>query len=166
MHLFLHYKLIDKIYTNMKLDELRFFSPEENKATKQKEEAVVQPTGYISATGKIIIPQKSADEVGLNSDNQSFKIGVQENKRKLKSLYFIPASPEEEGTFEMKSSGRNNFIPLGVILDKSGVDFQNNKFTFEINSYQFDENVSGYEIKLDSPIPRTKRAGRKAKSQD
>lgn len=150
----------------MKLDELRFFSPEENIATKVKEEVVVQPTGYISATGKIIIPQKSAEEVGIDSDSRGFKIGMQENKRKLKTLYVIPASGDEEGVFELKSSGRNNFIPLGVILEKSGVDFQNNKFTFEINPYKFDENVIGYELRLDPPTPRTKRAGRKAKSED
>lgn len=149
----------------MKLDDLRFFSPEENKATKLKEEVTVQPTGYISATGKLIIPQKSAEEVGMDSDSRSFKIGVQENKRKLKTLYVVPASEDEEGVFELKSSGRNNFIQLGVILDKSGVDFQNNKYTFEINAYEFDDNVVGYELKLDSPAPRTKRAGRKAKAE-
>jgi hypothetical protein len=149
----------------MKLEDIRFFTPEENKPVKKKEETAQQATGYISATGKVIIPQKSADEVGLNPEGKAFRIGVPENKRKLKSLYVLPTSTDEEGAFEMKESGRNYFIPLGVILENSGVDFQNNKYTFDVNSFQFDNDVTGYELKLNAPTPKTKRAGRKPKSE-
>lgn len=147
----------------MKLEDLRFFSPEENKPVKKKEEVVQQPSGYISATGKVIIPQKSANEVGLNPEGKAFRVGVPDNKRKLKSLYILPASADEEGVFEMKESGRNYFIPLGVILENSGLDFQNNKYSFDINTLKFDNNVNGYELKLNAPTPKTKRAGRKPK---
>lgn len=149
----------------MKIPEIRFFSPEENKATKAKEESVVQPTGYISATGKIIITQSTADEIGLKPSESAFRVGMPENKRKLKSLFVLPAPKGEEGVFEMSESGRNYFLPLGVILENSGVDFRNNKYTFDINTFEYEEGVTGYELKLNTPVPKTKRAGRKQKSE-
>lgn len=149
----------------MKVKNLRFLSPEENIAVKKKDESTSQPSGYISGTGKLIIPQKAADEVGMSADNAAFKIGVQENKRKLKSLYLVPASGDEEGAFEMKNSGRNNFIALGVILENNGVEFQTNKYTFDIDTFEYEQGVKGYELKLNDPTPKTKRAGRKSKSE-
>lgn len=153
----------------MNLDDIRFFSPQENKAerkTRVKEESDTPATGYISATGKVIIPQKAAEEVGLNTEHTTYMVGTQQNKRKLKSLYVIPATGDVEGTFEMQSSGRNNFISLGVILEKSGVDYQNNKYTFEISPFVYGDDVKGVELKMDKPTPKTKRAGRKPKNQD
>ncbi len=153
----------------MNLDDIRFFSPQENKAEKQakvKEETDAPATGYISATGKVIIPQKAAQEVGLNTEHTTYMVGTQQNKRKLKSLYVVPASGHTEGAFQMQSSGRNNFISLGVILEKSGLDYQNNKYTFEISPFVFGDDIKGIELKLNKPTPKTKRAGRKSKNQD
>ncbi len=153
----------------MNLEDIRFFSPKENKATRKprsKAESNDATTGYITGTGKVIIPQKSADEVGIESENATFMVGMQQNKRKLKSLYIVPASDDQEGTFEMKNSGRNNFIALGVILEKNGLDFQNNKYTFDINPFNFDGDVTGFELKLNTPTPKTKKPGRKPKAQD
>ena len=153
----------------MNLDDIRFFSPQENKAerkTRAKEETETQATGYISGTGKVIIPQKAAEEVGLNTEHTTYMVGTQQNKRKLKSLYVIPASGQTEGAFEMQSSGRNNFISLGIILEKSGLDYQNNKYTFDINPYVFGDDIKGVELKLNKPTAKAKRAGRKPKNQD
>lgn len=153
----------------MNLDDIRFFSPQENKAERKartKAEADTQATGYISATGKVIIPQKTAEEVGLDTGHTTYMVGTQQNKRKLKSLYVIPASGDVEGTFEMQSSGRNNFIPLGVILEKSGVDYQNSKYTFDVSPFVYGDNIKGVELKLNAPTPKAKRAGRKRKNQD
>lgn len=153
----------------MNLDDIRFFSPQENKAerkAKAKEETGDPSTGYISATGKVIIPQKAAEEVGLDTSHTTYMVGTQQNKRKLKSLYVIPASGHTEGAFEMQSSGRNNFIALSVILEKNGVDFQNNKYTFEVTPLVVGDDIKGVELKLNSPTPKTKRAGRKPKNQD
>lgn len=153
----------------MNLDDIRFFSPQENKAerkTKVKEESGEPATGYISSTGKVIIPQKAAEEVGLNTSHTTYMVGTEQNKRKLKSLYVVPASGHTEGAFEMVSSGRNNFIALGVILEKSGLDYQNNKYTFEISSFVLGDDIKGIELKLNKPTAKTKRAGRKAKNQD
>lgn len=153
----------------MNLEEIRFFNPKENKADRKartKSETNDPTTGYITSTGKVIIPQKSAEEVGMNADHTTFMVGMQQNKRKLKSLYIVPATNDHEGSFEMKSSGRNNFIDLGVILEKNGLDFQNNKYTFDINPFNFDGDVNGYELKLNTPTPKTKKPGRKAKAQE
>ena len=152
----------------MNLDDIRFFTPQENKAerkTKVKEELGAPATGYISGTGKVIIPQKAAEEIGLNTAHTTYMVGTQQNKRKLKSLYIIPASGDTQGTFEMQSSGRNNFIGLSVILEKNGVDYQNNKYTFEVAPFVFGDDIKGVELKLNSPVAKTKRAGRKPKNQ-
>lgn len=152
----------------MNLEEIRFFSPKENKADRKprtKSETNDPTTGYITSTGKVIIPQKSAEEVGMNAGHTTFMVGMQQNKRKLKSLYIVPATNDHEGSFEMKSSGRNNFIDLGVILVKNGLDYQNNKYTFDINPFNFDGDVTGYELKLNAPTPKTKKSGRKPKVQ-
>lgn len=153
----------------MNLDEIRFFSPQENKSerkAKAKEETGAPATGYISATGKVIIPQKAAEEVGLNTEHTTYMVGTEQNKRKLKSLYVIPASGHTEGAFEMVSSGRNNFISLGVILEKSGLDYQNNKYTFEVSPFVFGDDIKGIELKLNKPTLKAKRAGRKPKNQE
>ena len=68
----------------MNLDDIRFFSPQENKAerkTRTKEDTDTPITGYISATGKVIIPQKAAEEVGLNAEHTTYMVGTQQNKR-------------------------------------------------------------------------------------
>ncbi len=151
----------------MKAKEIRFFSPEENVAPKNKPEAASKSytTGYITSTGKVIIPQKSAEEVGIDPKNSAFMIGMPENKRKLKSLFLVPAPREAEGVFEMEESGRNFYFPLGVILEKGGLDVKNNKYTFDIKSFEYD-GTTAFELKLDAPTPKTKRPGRKPKNQD
>ncbi|WP_373514139.1 hypothetical protein [Persicitalea sp.] len=149
------------------MKEISFFTPEENVAPRKTSEKAEKTytTGYITSTGKVIIPQKSAEEVGIEPQNSAFKIGKPENKRKLKSLFLVPASREEEGVFEMEESGRNFFLPLGPILEKGGLDVQNNKYTFNIKSFDYND-VTAFELKLDSPTSRTKRPGRKAKSEE
>ena len=151
------------------MKDIRFFAPEENVAPRKKRTTSKsdksEVTGYITSTGKVIIPQKSAEEVGLKPEESAFKIGMPENKRKLKSLYLVPTSRGEEGVFEMHESGRNYFLPLGVILEKGGLDVQNKKYTFNINTFQYgDDNKTAFELKLNKPTTKTKRPGRKPKN--
>ncbi len=149
------------------MKEISFFSPEENVAPKKTSEKAAKSytTGYITSTGKVIVPQKSAEEVGIEPQNSAFKIGKPEKKRKLKSLFLVPASREEEGTFEMEESGRNFFISLGPILESSGLDVQKHKYTFDIKPFEYNDSKA-FELKLGAPTPRGKRPGRKSSSEE
>ena len=149
------------------MEEISFFTPEENVAPRKATEKAAKSynTGYITSTGKVIIPQKSAEEAGIEPQNSAFKIGKPEKKRKLKSLFLVPASREEEGVFEMEESGRNFFISLGPILDKSGLDVQNKKYTFDIRPFEYGDSQA-FELKLNTATARGKRPGRKTASQD
>jgi len=149
------------------MKEISFFTPEENVAPRETAEKAPKTytTGYITSTGKIIIPQKSAEEAGIEPQNSAFKVGKPEKKRKLKSLFLVPASREEEGVFEMEESGRNFFISLGPILDKSGLDVQNKKYTFDIKPFEYGDSKA-FELKLGSATARGKRPGRKTTNQE
>jgi len=150
-----------------KMKEISFFSPEENVVPQKTTEKVAKSytTGYITSTGKVIIPQKSAEEAGIEPQNSAFKVGKPEKKRKLKSLFLVPASHQEEGVFEMEESGRNFFLSLGPILDKSGLDVQKHKYTFEIKPFEYGDSTA-FELKLDAPTARGKRPGRKTANEE
>ena len=152
--------------------DLRFFGPEENTKARAKRTTrkPVKVTGYISSGGKLVIPQKSVAQLNVDPDSAAFKIGAEQGKRKIKSLYMIPASSDEAGTFSFAKAAKSYTIPLGVILDKNGIDFANKKYSFTIAPFSFDENVTGYELKFDEPAEKApytgKRRGPKPKNQE
>jgi len=153
----------------MKLKAIKFFSPEENvvQEKKAKSKSKPKPTGYISPAGKLVLPAKTLEELGIESETH-FKIGTQEGKRSLKFLYLIPSS-DTNGTFALVKSGRGSSIPLEIILKKGGIDYANVKYTFVVSLFNYEENVVGYELELSSSEPKApytgKPRGRKRKSE-
>lgn len=151
----------------MKARAIKFFSPEENVSVTKKPQEKQKPTGYISGSGKLVLPPKTLEELGIEPETSRFKIGTQQGKRTLKYLYLIP-STEESGTFSLTRSGRGYSIPLELILRKGGIDFENTKYIFEITLFNYDEGVVGYELQLGSEEPKPaytgKPRGRKPKS--
>ncbi|CAG5069355.1 hypothetical protein DYBT9623_02091 [Dyadobacter sp. CECT 9623] len=143
----------------MKANTIKFFSPEENVQVTKKAKAENKPTGYISGTGKLVLPPKTLEELDIEPLTSRFKIGTQEGKRNLKYLYLIPSS-DTEGTFAMTKSGRGFSIPLDVILRKGGVDFEKTKYTFEITLFNYEEGVVGYELALGSSEPKPEYTGK------
>ena len=87
----------------MKATEIRFYSLRDNSEVK-KEKSTAKPvniTGYISTGGKIVFPAKSVAQLPFDPENTRFKIGTQQGKRKVKSLYLVPAGDDQEGDFKM-----------------------------------------------------------------
>jgi len=90
----------------MKALKINFFSPTQNSPTKAKSPKAAKPAkvvlrGYISSTGKLTLPAKTVANLGINLDDTLFKVGMDQGKRKAKSLYLVPASGQEETfTFE------------------------------------------------------------------
>jgi hypothetical protein len=151
----------------MKLKAIKFFSPEENVSkVKATAKAAPLPTGYISNSGKLVFPAAALGDLGIDPESTKFKIGTLEGKRKIKSVYLVPASDSGQ-TFSFEKSGRGHVIPLAVILKKGGVDFESQKLIFKIKTFDFDQATKGYELAIENEAAKAeytgKPRGRKAK---
>lgn len=148
----------------MKTKQIRFFSPNENsEATKKAKKSVVKAApvkGYISATGKLVFPDKSVSQLGLDPQNNRFQIGTQEGKRKIKSLYMIPGTEGQEQTFELEKGAKSHGISLPYILQKGGIDYANTKHTFTVKPFDYQGGITGYELKLASESPKSDYTGK------
>lgn len=144
----------------MKLKAIKFFSPEENVSkTKAVEKAAPLPTGYISNSGKLVFPASALRDMGIDPESTHFKIGTQEGKRKIKSVYLVPAAGSDQ-TFSFEKSGRGHVIPLAVILKKGNVNFESEKLIFKISSFDFDQNTKGFELAIETEAPKPEYTGK------
>ncbi|MCX6216601.1 hypothetical protein [Spirosoma sp.] len=148
----------------MKAKQIRFFSPDENSEAKKKDEKPVVKTspvtGYISSTGKLVFPSKSIAQLGLDPTNNQFKVGTQDGKRKIKSLYLIPSGEGEEQTFELVQGAKSYAISLPFILQKGGIDFAETKYNFLVKPFDYEDGVTGYELKLTNENPKPEYTGK------
>lgn len=147
----------------MKAKQIRFYSPAENSETKTPRKTTATKatpaTGYISSAGKVVFPNKTMDQLGIDTQNNWYKVGTQEGKRKIKSLYLIPASSDQDETFELEKAAKSYSISLPFILQKGGIDFTNSKYTFTIKPFDYDE-VQGYELKLTTEGTKAENSGK------
>ncbi len=148
----------------MKAKQIRFFSPNENSESKKKAEKTATKaapvTGYVSSTGKLVFPAKAIAQLGIDPQNNQFKVGTQEGKRKIKSLYLIPGTEGHEGTFELEQGAKSYSISLPFILQKGGIDFAETKHNFTVKSFDYDNGVMGYELKLTNESPKLPYTGK------
>ncbi len=136
----------------MKANEIRFFSPQENQVIKNEKAKATQPrkvilTGYISASGKLVFPAKTAAELGIDAENSTFKVGMPQGKRKAKSLYLVPAEDGQDDTFQLEKGAKSYTLALPYILKKSGVDFSAGKYSFLIDLFNY-EGSTAFELQL------------------
>ncbi|GGH36728.1 hypothetical protein GCM10007423_29210 [Dyadobacter endophyticus] len=143
----------------MKLKAIKFFSPEENLPKTKVVKAAPLPTGYISNTGKLVFPATALGDLGINPQSAYFKIGTQHGKRKIKSLYLVPAASSEQ-TFSFEKNGRGHVIPLAVILKKGGLNFESEKLVFKISTFDFDQATKGYELAIETETPKPEYTGK------
>jgi len=144
----------------MKLKAIKFFSPEENVSkTKVVEKAAPLPTGYISNSGKLVFPASALRDLGIDPESTYFKIGTQEGKRKIKSVYLVPAASSDQ-TFSFEKSGRGHVIPLALILKKGNVNFESEKLIFKISTFDFDQTTKGYELAIETEAPKPEYTGK------
>lgn len=152
------------IYCRMKAKQIRFFSQDENSETKQskkKTEVKSTPaTGYISTAGKVVFPNKTVDQLGFDPQDSWFKVGTQDGKRKIKSLFLVPGASGQEEAFELEKAAKSYSISLPYILQKGGIDYSNTKHTFTVKPFDYDGDVQGYELKLASDTPKAAYTGK------
>ena len=147
----------------MQTKDIRFFSPSENEeatAPKKRSKKSVAVTGYISATGKLVLPNRSVEQLGLEPNGMMFKVGAEAGKRKAKLLYLVPASSSDSEAFELVKAAKSFSISLPFILQKNGVDYAGQKYTFVITDFEFAGGVNGYMLKLNKPSEKTAKVGR------
>ena len=156
----------------MKAIDIRFFSSKENSSPKEEKTGKAGPkkiilTGYISGAGKLVFPVKIIDDLGIDIDNASFKVGMDEGKRKAKSLYVVSANSEQTDVFQFEKAAKSYTMSLPYILKKYGVDFRETKYVFTIHPFDYEENaalelqLSKYEAPVKVPYTGKPR-GRKA----
>lgn len=157
----------------MKAPEIRFFSLTDNSNSEPKEKSTPKTpsiTGYISASGKLVFPVRSVTQLPFDPDNTSFRIGAQQGKRKIKSLFMIPAESGQAEAFQLTKAAKSYTIPLAVILQKGGVDYVNTKYTFTVKPFDYEAGVTGYELQLNRDTakaePTGKPRGRKTKQAE
>ncbi|WP_375445799.1 hypothetical protein [uncultured Fibrella sp.] len=146
----------------MQTGEIRFFNPSENTdvAPKKRSKKPVTLTGYISATGKLVLPNKTVEQLALNPAEMTFKVGAQAGKRTAKLLYLVPASASDSTAFEIVKAAKSYSISLPIILQKNGIDYVTQKYTFTISPFEFEGGVTGYMLKLNKPAEKTGKVGR------
>ena len=135
----------------MKAINIHFLSPTENAQPKAKSEQAAKPakvvlTGYISSVGKLVLPTNTVTNLGLDLDATPFKVGMDQGKRKAKSLYLVPASDDQE-TFSFEKGAKSYSLGLAYILNKSGVDYAKTKYTFTIRLFEY-EGRTAFELQL------------------
>ncbi|MCF0062804.1 hypothetical protein MUK70_08485 [Dyadobacter chenwenxiniae] len=145
----------------MKVKSIKFFAPEENAAVQKPAPKLKPlPTGYISATGKLVFPSATLEELGIEAASTQFKIGTDEGKRTIKSLYLVPSDSAEQA-FPFERSGRGGYvIPLALILKKGGIDFESTKVTFSVSLFHYDEGVVGYQLIFENSAPKPEYTGK------
>ena len=148
----------------MKSVSIRFFSPLDNTKPSQqptiKQTNKVSLTGSISAVGKLILSPKTVDQLDLDPTVVRFKIGIEQGKRKIKSLYLIPTQEDRADTFELVKNANNYSIALALILRKGGVYYQQTSYGFTIHLFAHEDGVTGYELRLNTQAPKTPYTGK------
>ncbi|GAB3048903.1 hypothetical protein [Spirosoma pulveris] len=156
----------------MKPLTIHFFLPTDNQPPKAKAEkaaklAKVTLTGYISAAGKLVLPARTVAHLGIDLGKTSFKVGMDEGKRKAKSLYLVPTSTQE-AAFTFEQAAKSYTLALPFLLKKSGIDFANTKHDFTIRLFDY-EGTTAFELQIApqaavAKVPYTgKPRGRQAK---
>jgi hypothetical protein len=135
----------------MKAINIHFFSPTENQQPTAKADKVAKPakvilTGYISSAGKLVLPAKTVAHLGVDLSKTGFKVGMDEGKRKAKSLYLVPGSNDAE-TFTFEKAAKSYTLALPFILKKSGVDFAKTKYGFTIRLFEY-EGTTAFSLQL------------------
>ena len=102
--------------------------------------------GYISSSGKLVLPAKTVVNLGIGLDTTPFRVGMDQGKRKAKSLYLVPSRPDEE-SFSFQKAAKNYTLALPFILTKSGVDYAKIKYNFTIRLFEY-EGATAFEFQL------------------
>lgn len=140
----------------IKPNKIRFFSPDDN----QEEAPKVTPkqttfTTTVTKTGRLAFPQKLVEGLSIDPSKPYYKVGTVNRRKGVKALYLLPTQQDDPEAFELAKTGRGYSIPLKGVLQKIGLDFQNQEYSFTIQPYEFGKGVSGFELVSEQATPRS-----------
>ncbi|MGV3560055.1 hypothetical protein [Larkinella arboricola] len=140
----------------VKPDKIRFFSPEDNsdEAPKVAQKEATFSTS-VTKTGRLAFPQKLMEGLNIDPTKPYYKVGTVNRRKGVKALYLMPTQQDDSEAFELAKTGRGYSIPLKGVLQKIGLNFQDQEYTFTIRPYDFGDNISGFELVSDQQTPRT-----------
>jgi len=155
---------------------IRFFTPADNQAaaTTAKADKLAKSaplTGYVSPTGKLVLPTKTVQAASNLSSIQAMKVGSSAGKRKLTALYLIPTDKRDAEGFPVVATPRGITIELARILTEGGINYKVDKYSFTLIPFADEAGTSGYKLQLTTPhaeekAPYTgKPRGRKPKAK-
>ncbi|MFD1142040.1 hypothetical protein ACFQ4C_13010 [Larkinella insperata] len=139
----------------VKANKIRFFSPQENEGQAPK--AAPKKSTFITTvtkTGRLTFPQKLMEGLEIDPSKPYYKVGTVNRRKGVKALYLVPTQEGDPEAFELSKTGRGYSIQLKGILQKIGLDFQNQEYSFTVEPYEFGEGVSGFELVSDQATPR------------
>jgi hypothetical protein len=155
---------------------IRFFTQADNQsvsptANTKKVKKPVPLTGYVSNTGKLVLPTKTVQATSDLGGVQAMKVGSQAGKRKLTVLYLIPTDEQDTEGFPVVVTPRGVTIELAHILTGGRVNYKAEKYSFTLKAFTDQEGAIGYELQLttlrtEEKAPYTgKPRGRKPKAK-
>ena len=135
------------------MPDIHFFTQADNqpiaKGAKTKKAAKLIPlTGYVSATGKLVLPTKTLQAINESGTRQAMKVGSQVGKRKLSMLYLIPTDEQDTEGFLVVAAAKGATIDLGQILHDGRIKYKNEKYHFTLTPFTYEAGVTGYELEL------------------
>ena len=113
--------------------------------------------GYISRTGKLVLPNKSVEQLKLDFNllSRRMKVGVDaEERQKIDTLYLVPTENSIADAFRVIQAAKGYTIELGKILLEEGIMYKTIKYTFTIEPFLFENGLGGYRLRLQEPIPK------------
>lgn len=114
-------------------------------------------SGYISKNGKLVLPNKSVEQLKLDFNLLSvrMKVGVDaEERKKIDTLYLVPAENLITDAFTVIQAAKGYTIELGKLLLKEGIMYKTIKYTFTIEPFLLENGLGGYQLRLHNPIPK------------
>ncbi|RAJ97474.1 hypothetical protein LX87_02374 [Larkinella arboricola] len=139
----------------VKADKIRFFSPQENQEKTPK--ATPKPPAFtttVTKTGRLAFPQKLMEGLQIDPSKPYYKVGTVNRRKGVKALYLFPTQEGDPEAFELAKTGRSYSIQLKGVLQKIGLDFENQQYDFTIQPYEFGGGLSGFELVSERVTPR------------
>lgn len=135
------------------MPDIRFFTQADNKSISKTAKAdkvakSIPLTGYLSPTGKLVLPTKTVQAIGDLGGVQAMKVGSQVGKRKLTVFYLIPTDEQDAEGFPVATTPRGLTIELAHILTSGRVDYKTGKYSFTLTPFDYQEGMTGYELAL------------------
>lgn len=125
--------------------DIRFFTQEDNELNGKA--VAANAAGYISRSGKLILPLRAFEQVGFDPQVTRYRIGTKTGKRKVKTLYLVPTDEADPAAFELIASPKKYYMALSGLLRKYRLYYWAVHYKFTIQPFIYD-GATAYALEL------------------